>query len=87
MSEWQAYFSLEPFGERRADYRNALLCCILANANRGKDQKAFEVSDFLPTYPEDLPDEDAEEPEPWKEQLAMAELITAAYGGKDMRQK
>lgn len=53
--DWLDYYCVEPFGERRADLRNAVLCCLIANANRDpkKKDKPFEVKDFLLTR-EDL---------------------------------
>lgn len=45
-----AYSQVEPFGEERADLRSAIIACIIANVNRGKDQKPFEVSDFMPKF-------------------------------------
>jgi hypothetical protein len=49
ISEWMAYYSIDPFGEVRADYRMAMSCCLLANINRGKGQP-FKVSDFMPEF-------------------------------------
>lgn len=43
-----AYYSIEPFGEWRADYRQAITSMVLANANRSKKQRAFKVKDFMP---------------------------------------
>ena len=43
-----AYYNIEPFGEQRADYRQAITSMVLANVNRGKNQRAFKVSDFMP---------------------------------------
>jgi hypothetical protein len=34
--------------EKRLDYRAALLCSVIANANRGKKQKTFKPDDFMP---------------------------------------
>ena len=45
-----AYSQVEPFGEERADLRSAIIACIIANVNRGKDQRPFEVSDFMPKF-------------------------------------
>jgi hypothetical protein len=42
-----AYYALEPWGEERADLRNAVHCSILANVNRSKGSKAFEPKDFM----------------------------------------
>lgn len=54
-----AFSQVEPFGEERADWRSAIVACIVANANRGKDQKPFEVSDFMPKF--DPPKEQTED--------------------------
>lgn len=55
-----AYSQVEPFGEERADLRSAIIACQVANAfGRRKDQKPFEVSDFMPKF--DPPKEQTEE--------------------------
>lgn len=46
VSEWEAYEAIEPFGERRADYRAASICQVIALANGAKDVK---LEDFLLT--------------------------------------
>lgn len=48
LSEWAAYYRLEPWGEAPQYWRSGLLCSMVANALRGKDQRAFEVGDFIP---------------------------------------
>jgi len=58
-SEWIAFSQVEPFGEERADLRSAIIACITANAFRGKDQKPFEVSDFMPKF--DPPEQQTED--------------------------
>jgi len=49
LSEWAAYYSIEPFGERREDLRAAMMACTIANAagGRGKNKPAFKLKDFL----------------------------------------
>jgi len=47
LAEWQAYYNIEPFGEERDDLRAAMICCTLANINRGKNQPAYKLDDFL----------------------------------------
>jgi hypothetical protein len=47
--EWIAYYNLEPFGEIRADWRQAMTSMILANANRGKKGRTYKVKDFMLT--------------------------------------
>jgi hypothetical protein len=44
LSEWAVYEGIEPFGERRADYRAASICQIIAAAQGAKDTK---LEDFL----------------------------------------
>ena len=39
---------VEPFGERGAWLRHAVLCALLVNINRGKDQSPVEIDDFMP---------------------------------------
>jgi len=48
LGEWAAYYAIEPWGEAPNYWRNGLLCSMVANAMRGKDQRPFEVSDFIP---------------------------------------
>jgi len=50
IAEWQAYHALEPFGEMRGDLRNAMLCSLVANKLRGKDEPAFTLDDFTPRF-------------------------------------
>lgn len=45
-----AYYTVEPFGEYRADLRSAITSCVIANGNRGKNKKPFKVSDFMPSF-------------------------------------
>jgi len=46
--EWIAYYYIEPFGEWRADIRQAITSMIIANVNRSKNQRAFRYTDFMP---------------------------------------
>lgn len=47
--EWQAYDSLDPFGEEREDYRAASVCQALWNIARDVKRypQGFPLSDFL----------------------------------------
>ena len=74
-AEWIAYYSLEPFGEARADWRQAITSCILANSNRGKDSKASSIADFML-------DTDEPEPQAEPEQKNIFELINQAAKAK-----
>ena len=46
--EWILYDSLSPFGDERADYRQAVTSALLVNVNRGKNSKAASPLDFMP---------------------------------------
>lgn len=45
--EWEAYSILEPFDDTRADYRSASIATVIANVNRGTNQRAYKLDDFL----------------------------------------
>jgi hypothetical protein len=44
---WMAYYQIEPFGEERADLRNALLCLTIAQVHGAKQAKKLKLSDFV----------------------------------------
>ena len=51
LSEWMAYYAIEPFGEQRDDYRAGLIAATVANcAGAGKKGKALQPTDFIPIY-------------------------------------
>ncbi len=50
LTEWQAYFTVEPFGEDRADLRSAIVACVMASAWCGKKGRKFTVKDFMPDF-------------------------------------
>lgn len=76
LTEWQAYYALEPFG--MPWHQTALLASILANANRDPKEKPepFTLEEFLPVSAKD--DEDDSEPDwmRWKRNLrAYGEMV------------
>lgn len=77
LSEWMAYYSIEPFGEARADFRNATLLSFLADAlGLKKNGQHFKPIDFMP----DFESEPIEQPhQTWQQQKAM---FRAALGKK-----
>jgi len=50
LSEWQAYYELEPWGVEREEVRFAKLCVLIAEPNRDRKRKStpFTLDDFLP---------------------------------------
>lgn len=49
-AEWMAYYNVEPFGEERADLRQAITTSVLANAHRGKGKAPYKTTDFMPKF-------------------------------------
>lgn len=47
---WRAYYELDPWGGERADAQAALICSVLHNAWRGKNEPAADVKDYMPDY-------------------------------------
>ena len=48
LSEWMAYYELNPFGTVRDDLQAGIIASTIANVNRGKNDKSFTPSDFMP---------------------------------------
>lgn len=48
LAEWEAFDSLEPFGDMRADVRAGVVASTLANIHRKRGAKAFKMTDFMP---------------------------------------
>lgn len=85
ISEWIAYSTVELIGDDREDYRMANVMALLANINRDPENKPdpFSPVDFMPDF---WRREEVEEHKPdWKRNKGIAELITIALGGKDLR--
>src|SRR5512146_862251 len=57
LQDWADYYALEPWGERRADLRNGILCSLTANMNRDKKKKPepFKATDFMPFESDESP--------------------------------
>ena len=54
LKEAELYHQVEPYGELQQFYQAALICCIIANANRDTKKKPepFKVEDFMPQFEE-----------------------------------
>lgn len=76
LTEWMAYFELEPFGEERSDFRNALLCSLIANVFRGKGRRA-KPKDFMPRF-----DEEPKPRQSLTDMRRVMEAFTAAHNAK-----
>lgn len=74
VAEWQAYATLDPFGEERADFRAAIIACTVASAMGAKRCKP---SDFMP-----LLDKQPAEPQSEERMWQTCKAFAAAFGGK-----
>lgn len=69
LTEWQAFFRLEPFGEDRADLRAGIIASTVANTARDPKQrkKPFLPREFMPQFGgEEEADEEAEQAALWE---------------------
>lgn len=78
LMEWIAYYTIEPFGEDRADIRAAItdITIAAAAANRKKGAKLPKIEDFIPKF------EAEEKSQTVDEMIQIAAAFTIAAGGK-----
>lgn len=53
LTEWKAYYELEPFGAPAEDHRHGIATAALANVNRNAKKKPepYEWTNFVPWHP------------------------------------
>lgn len=82
LAEWEAYNMLDPIGEVREDFRNAMLSCLITNiaikwASGKKTVKLSEIADFLPqwdvTAPKEVKKQSMEEMKKALKEIAKAQ--------------
>ena len=79
ISEWWAFYQLEPFG-RDADFLgHAITAQTVANVHRTKDVPPYDIEDFMPTFGE-------KKPQTVAEMIQFARMTTIGLGGKDLTQ-
>jgi hypothetical protein len=47
LTEWIAYYRLEPWGQERDNWHSAQVAAIIANVNRKKGTPALSVDEFM----------------------------------------
>ena len=52
LTEWLAFFELEPFGPERGDLQAGIVASVIANVNRDpkKRKKEYTPQDFMPVF-------------------------------------
>jgi len=77
LSEWRAFYNLEPFGHEADLYGHAMNAAHIINSQRRKG-KQVQVSDLMPQRKKEQSTE---------EMIGFAARMTVAMGGKDERGK
>ena len=62
--------------EQRDYWRSGLVTSMVANVNRGKNQRAFKPDDFMPKL-----SKKKRKPQTWQDQLSIVKGIQASMGG------
>jgi hypothetical protein len=78
LTQWMAFWKLEPFGADAEYLGHAITASTVANMNRKKGTKALKPADFMPKFENQI--------QSTEQQLQFASLITEAFGGKDLRE-
>lgn len=75
LTEWLAFYTLEPFGGETPYLGHAITAATIANANRGKKGgKPAKPEDFMPKFGK-------RKGQTVEEQIQFAAMMTAAMGG------
>ena len=82
LTEWMAFFSLEPWGTEVEDWRAGLIASTIANVNRDpkKRRKPYEPEDFMPRR-----DRRPAEEQSWEEQARILEMWARMLQARDGR--
>jgi len=81
--EWEYYAQLEPFNELRQDYRVASILQMLANVNRGPNDKPYSLADFLLNFGEQEPKSNQTQSRDQQISVIKAIAMTFAARAKD----
>lgn len=79
-AEWMAFFTLQPFGEWRDDFRFASLQALIADVNRDpKKSKPFTQESFMPDFERAIDEQEEQEETPEHERVWQK--IRGVFGG------
>lgn len=84
--EWLAYAELEPFGDRREDYRNAAVVQAIweserwANSTREHPYEPRDIEKYRIRFGEE--DAGPKRTQTWQEQLAIAHMWVRAFNSQ-----
>jgi len=78
LTEWMVFSQIEPFGADAGYLGHAITASTIANTNRNKGQKPYEVSEFMPKF-------EKKKEQSIEQMIQFASIFTAAAGGEDKR--
>jgi len=78
LTEWMVYSQVEPFGADAGYLGHAITASTIANANRPKGHKPYDVEEFMPKFKK-------KENQSVDQMIQMASMFTIASGGEDKR--
>jgi hypothetical protein len=79
LSEWQAFYNLNPWGQERDDLRAGIIASTVANCMT--DKSNWKPSDFMPKFG---PPEPEPEPQTAEQMKQICIRMNAMMGGKFM---
>ena len=86
LTEWQAFYQLEPFGEERDDLRAGIVASTVANTARDPKQhrEPFLPRDFMPRFGDEVEEEEEVDQEAlWAKVNAVMFAIGGSVGRTD----
>jgi len=72
LAEWNAYDSIDPIGNTRADLAAGVIASTIANVNRSEKHEAFSPTDFMLFY-----DKPEREPQSMESMQEVAKALVA----------
>jgi|FLOH01.1.fsa_nt_gi hypothetical protein len=75
LSEWMVFSQVEPFGADAGYLGHAITASTIANANRQKGHKPYEVEEFMPKFKK-------KKKQSVDQMIQMAQMFTTAAGGQ-----
>jgi hypothetical protein len=76
-----AEYSLDPWGEERADFSRAIIATVIANAHKGKG-KAYKVADFMPKF-----DKQTKRQTPQEMKMIMRAMVGALEAKQELKKR
>jgi len=75
LTDWEAYYRLEPFGAERGDLQAGIVAATLVNSFQGKGAKPVQPSDFLLQF---SPDPRKAKTQDWTQMLDTVKALAAS---------